>query len=589
MTRMLARSSSRRRLAAGAVALLSFAAAAPLRADVAIQITGLSNDEAGSARASLELAQYAMRDDVTPAQLRRLATRGEREIRRAMEPYGYYETTVTSEISGDLPTFRVVFRVVRGERTLVRRADVRIEGPATEVPVIRAALDAFEPRVGEGLDHHLYEISKSEIGTLLSAWGFFDAELESHRVEVTRATRSAGIDLSWRSGQRYRIGAVRFDDAQLPQSFLRRYIPWQEGTDYSVEQLLALQQRLVDADYFSTVSVQPDLEARADGVVPVDVLLVPAKRSIYTANAFVSTDLGPGGRLGFERRWLNDGGHKLGIGLEHSGRLQSGTTFYRIPRPGRRNRSYNLSAGYRDEETAADTRSRLSRVTANETLDDWGGYTRVLGLQYVNGDFTVADEQRSSSLLFAEATLARKRADDLLFPTQGVSIAYTTRFALQGVLTDTSLAQLRADVKWVLPGTDVSRFILRASAGVLQTGNFDALPPELRFFAGGDRSVRGFDYQAIGERNDRNGVVGGRYLAVASAEYEHYFWKEWGLSAFVDSGDAFNRRPEFNVGAGLGIRWRSPIGILRLDFALPLRTDLADGGLRFHIVIGPDL
>jgi translocation and assembly module TamA len=589
MTGMLAGPPHRNLAARAALAALLIAIALPAGAGVKVEITGLTDDEAGSARASLELAQYATRDDVTPAQLRRLVMRGEGEIRRAMEPYGYYETQVSGETSGTAPDFRAVFRVVRGQRTLVRKADVRMEGPAAELPVIRAAIDAFEPRPGEGLDHHSYEISKSGVGTLLSAWGYFDAELLRHRVEVTRATRSADIDLAWRSGERYRIGPVRFDEAQLPEDFLRRHVPWADGSEYSVNQLLALQQRLVDADYFSTVSVQPDLEGRADGVVPVDVLLVPAKRSIYTANAFVSTDLGPGGRLGFERRWLNDGGHKFGIGLEHSGRLKSGTTFYRIPRPGRRNRSYNLSAGYRDEETAADTRSRLSRVTANETLDNWGGYTRVIGLQYVNGDFTVADEQRSSSLLFAEATLARKRADDLLFPTQGVSIAYTTRFALQGVLTDTSLAQLRADVKWVLPGTDVSRFILRASAGVLQTGNFDALPPELRFFAGGDRSVRGFDYQAIGERNDRNGVVGGRYLAVASAEYEHYFWKEWGLATFVDSGDAFNRRPEFNVGAGVGLRWRSPIGILRLDFALPLRTDLEDGGLRFHIVIGPDL
>jgi translocation and assembly module TamA len=589
MTRMLARSPSRRRLAAGALALLSFAAAGPARADVAIQIIGLSNDEAGSARASLELAQYATRDDVTPAQLRRLATRGEGEIRRAMEPYGYYETKVTSEISGDAPQSRVVFRVVRGERTLVRRADVRIEGPATEVPVIRAALDAFEPRVGEGLDHHLYEINKSEIGTLLSAWGFFDAELERHRVEVTRATRSAEIDLAWRGGQRYRIGDVRFDEAQLPESFLRRYIPWQDGTDYSVEQLLALQQRLVDADYFSTVSVQPDLDAREGGVVPVSVLLVPARRSIYTANAFVSTDVGPGARLGFERRWLNDDGHKFGAGLEHSSRLQSATLFYRVPRPGRRNRMYGLAAGYRDEITAADTRSRLSRISANETLDNWGGYRRVLGLQYVNGDFTVADEQRNSSLLFAEGTLQRKRADDLLFPTRGVSVLYTARAAAQGLLTDTSLLQVRADLKWVRPAGADSRLILRASAGALQTGNFNALPPELRFFAGGDRSVRGFDFQAIGERNETGGVVGGRYLSVASAEYEHYFWNSVGLAAFVDSGDAFNRRPEFNVGAGLGLRWRSPIGILRLDFALPVRTDLDDGGLRFHIVIGPDL
>ena len=137
-------------------------------------------------------------------------------------------------------------------------------------------------------------------------------------------------------------------------------------------------------------------------------------------------------------------------------------------------------------------------------------------------------------------------------------------------------------------GTD-SRLILRASLGALATGNFDALPPELRFFAGGDRSVRGFDYQAIGERNATGGVIGGRRLAVASVEYEHYFLERWGAAVFVDAGDAFSSSFGANVGAGIGLRWKSPVGLLRLDFALPVRTDLEDEGLRFHVVIGPDL
>ncbi len=109
------------------------------------------------------------------------------------------------------------------------------------------------------------------------------------------------------------------------------------------------------------------------------------------------------------------------------------------------------------------------------------------------------------------------------------------------------------------------------------------------FFAGGDRSVRGFDYQEIGELNANRKVIGGRYLTVASGEVEHYFLEQWGAAVFVDAGDAYNSSLNANVGAGLGVRWKSPVGIVRVDFAVPVSTDLPDRGLRFHIMIGPDL
>ena len=118
--------------------------------------------------------------------------------------------------------------------------------------------------------------------------------------------------------------------------------------------------------------------------------------------------------------------------------------------------------------------------------------------------------------------------------------------------------------------------------------NFDALPPELRFFAGGDRSIRGFDYQQIGETNSTGGVIGGRYLTIASAEYEHYFLPNWGAAVFVDAGDAYTSDFNMNVATGVGLRWRSPIGVIRIDVATPIVTQL-EKSVRLHIVIGPDL
>lgn len=571
-------------------------AATPSR--LSIEIQGLTGEQADAARANLELQQYLERD-VSAAQLQRLVSRGEEQIRRALEPYGHYEAQVTSELLEQDGRRRAVFRVQPGERVVVRNVDVRVDGPGAELPAVQAALAAFRPSAGAPLDHRDYEGSKANIGAVLQGAGFFDARLDSHRVEVSRAARTADIDLGWNGGQRYRMGNIDFGDAQqFPAAFLQRYRPWDEGAWYDVEELLTLQQRLVDADYFATVSVQPDLERRDQGQVPINVLLVPAKRTIYSASAYVSTDAGPGASFGIEKRWINARGHKAGGAIDYSTRLQSASVFYRIPRPGRQLRSYNFAAGYRDETTDS-SRSRLARISANEVRDRWYGYSRTLGLQFLDGDFEVAETQHNSTLLYAEAVLARKRADDFMFPARGVAVTYTARLAAPGVLSDTSLAAVRADAKWVRPAGDRSRLILRAALGALAADDFDALPPELRFFAGGDRSVRGFDYQQIGERvlvasrkdpsRQVEGVLGGHYLTTASVEFEHYFLPRWGAAVFLDAGDAFDSSPNANVGAGVGVRWKSPVGVVRVDFAVPVNTDLDDDGLRFHIMIGPDL
>lgn len=567
-------------------ALVCFAAGSCLAASVDIRIEGLEAELRDAALASLDLRRYAERD-ITPIQVRRFFDRGDEQIVQALQPYGYYAARVESELTEKEPEkFVATYRVQRGDPVIVRNANVRIVGDATELADVQSALEDFRPRVGEPLDHSAYENSKTAIDTQLQALGFFDAKLVEHRVEVLQSANSADIKLQWDSHERYRYGDVNFTKSQFPEDFLQRYVPWREGDFYSAVDLLTLQQRLVDADYFSSVSIQPDLEKLEGDRVPIEALVLPAKRTVYTAGVHVSTDSGPGVRFGIDRRWVNDRGHKLGGEIQYSQRLQQIATSYRIPVPDKQ-RMYTFSGGYRDEETDT-SRSRMARLSGTQVTEQWNDFTRTLGLNYLNGDFKIADEQHSTSLLYAEGLLTRRRADDLLFPRRGLSLLYGLRLAFEQVLSDTSLAQLRAEAKWIRPAGERGRLLLRAAAGAMVVDDFDALPPELRFFAGGDRSVRGFDYQAIGETNANGDVIGGKYLTVMSAEYEHYFLDNWGAAVFVDAGDAYSSNLDANVGAGLGLRWRSPVGLVRLDVAVPVVTDLEDG-VRFHIVIGPDL
>ncbi len=569
-------------------AVLCLLFAAPLRAErVSVVVEGVEGDMLASVRASIELTKYEDRD-VSPIEIRRVFEQADEQIRAALEPFGYYHGEATGKLERPEPSqYRATFRVKPGEPVIVRKSRVVVDGEAAQLEPVKAALERFQPKQGERLDHAAYERSKQEISAALATDGYIRAQLVKRRVEVVRAANSAEIDLEWNPGTRYRFGPVRYTDAQFPDAFLQRYTPWREGEFYSTDKLLELQQSLVDADYFSAVAVTPDLEHAKDAVVPIDVVLLPAKRTVYTASVYVSTDTGPGGKLGFDRRWLNKRGHKLSSQVQYSARLQDFRTEYRIPKPGRPNRTLSFGVGYRDEETDSST-SRMARAAATEVTDRWKGFTRTLGLQYLNGTFEIAKQEHSTSLLYAEGVLTRKKADDLYFPLSGYTLLYGLRVGAEQVLSDTSFVQLRAETKWLQQVGDDGRVILRAGLGGMIVDDFDALPPELRFFAGGDRSIRGFDYQEIGDVDAAGEVIGGEYQAIASAEYEHYFLPNWGAAVFVDAGDAFTQRFDANVSAGIGFRWKSPVGLLRLDIARPLVTDF-DKSWRVHLVIGPDL
>ena len=559
-----------------------------LAAKITVDVNGLESPLDEAAVAAVEITQYADRD-VSAAQAQRLHDRAEGQIQTALEAYGYYHVKISGELRKVGENFVSDLKIDRGEPVTIAESKVIVDGNAMERPRVMKAVDGFHPRDGEVLDHAVYERSKTEITGALFSAGYLDALLERHRVEVTRDANSAVIDLYWKAGPRYKFGETTFDDSQFDEHFLERYIPYEAGDWYSQEELLQLQQGLIDANYFSIVQVQPDSEKAVDGVVPINVLLAPAKRNVYTGGVFVGTDTGVGVRGGVERRWVNRQGHKLKFEALVAQRLKTVTGLYTIPKPGRDNHSWNFGATYRDENTDTSQSKTLRLATTDSRI--WRGWTRTYGLQFLTGNFEVADIKGKTTLLYPEASLAKKYADNPNFPRKGWSLTFAARAGLEGVLSDTNFTQLTADAKWITGIGKLDRFITRGSFGYTQVGDFNALPPELRFFAGGDRSIRGFGYQTVGPLNADGKVIGGETLLVASAEYEHYFTPTWGMAGFIDAGDAFRgTKFEAKVGAGFGLRWRSPVGMVRVDLGTPVRGGGPDdSSIQLHVVIGPDL
>ncbi|HAI23845.1 MAG TPA: outer membrane protein assembly factor, partial [Alcanivorax sp.] len=114
------------------------------------------------------------------------------------------------------------------------------------------------------------------------------------------------------------------------------------------------------------------------------------------------------------------------------------------------------------------------------------------------------------------------------------------------------------------------------------------LPASIRFFAGGDASVRGFAYESLGPLDNDGEVIGGRHLLVGSLEYDHPISEQWSLAVFTDAGNAFNNFDDYEIrhSAGFGVRWRSPLGPIRVDFARGIEEGRE---WRLHLSMGPDL
>jgi translocation and assembly module TamA len=566
-------------------------------AGVQLVVDGVDDPLKSAVTAGVSLSQYATRD-VSEAQVRRLYDRADAQVGTALQPYGYYDAHATGKVEKTDKGWRVTLHVVPGQPVVVTSVDVKLDPTAAGLKPIRAAQRGIEKLKGQRLDDQAYDSARDALNGELTANGYLDARMTVHRVDVHRGEHSAAVHLAWEVGTRYRYGQVRFEGSQFRPGFLDRYVPFKSGDYFNQDQLLKFQQALNGADYFSVVNVMPQTDTAKNGIVDINVQLAPAKRTIYTSGLFVGTDTGVGVRGGIGKRWVNQYGHKWTNDVVLAQRLKTVTSQYTIPLPGDNERSLNFGATYRDANTVT-SQARTLELVANES-ELWHNWVRTIGLHALTGTFDVGKtpnepestpgvEHGSSTLVYAEGSLTRKQADNLDFVRRGWSISLDARSTAGDALSSARFSEITVDAKWIRAFWRTNRIILRGSLGHVWTDNFDALPPQLRFFAGGDQSIRGYSFQSIGPENSYGRVIGGNSLVIASATLEHYFTPRWGIATFVDAGNAFNgTNVQAKIGTGIGVRWRSPVGMVRVDVGTPI-NDAQRHGVELHLVIGPDL
>jgi translocation and assembly module TamA len=620
-------------------ALLLFAAGAANAAQVtAVDIRGLDEVMTNNVRVSLSLVD-AIGKEVSGRRLAHLVREAERETREALEPFGYYSpkitvermrdgvTTVVGSESPDAPRsdvapvtdittdtdagserrgtgspVTVAITVDLGAPVTVRLAHVAIEGEGGQDRYLREDLQEFKPQAGDVLDHEIYEASKTKITRRLAERGYFDADFASRRVEVTRAQNAADIDLVWSSGDRYDMGAITFTQTPriIRDGLLDRLVYWKTGSYYHQGKLDRLRESLARLDYFASIDIEPRPEDAVDGQVPVIITLTPAKRSIYTAGLSYGTDSGAGVRLGAERRYLNDRGHKALAQLDYAVRRKTLTLQYRVPAFAWIDGWYTASLQFADEQTdyIDDRRIEFVASRSGRISDEWNAVASLHTLRerwaYAaedDGDPLTPVVYRYSTVTYPSLSGEYLDTDDRLQPRNGLGGTIMLRGGIEGAGSDVSFAQAHATARWYKGLGPQSRLITRGELGHTFTdAPVGTLPPNLRFHAGGDRSIRGYAWREVGPRIGNPGAlfpVGARNVATGSLEYERFFGGPWGAAVFVDSGSAFNNSPVWRTGVGVGLRWKSPVGPLRIDIAHGLNDP--DTPFQIYLNIGADL
>ena len=563
--------------------LLSISCAALAQSELAVRVKP-SNDQL---KANVEgyIGGVGDRDEEA---LLRFSRGAEEQARKAAQALGYYQPQIDSEVEGG-KTPRLILTIDPGEPVHLRNVTVRIDGPAASLKAFRVP-DNAALKPGAVLNHGRYEDAKRMIQNQASRYGFFSGRFVSQKLLVDPQAGVADIELGYDSGPRYALGPVHFEgDTPLDEDLLQRMVPFKAGEAYDSELIAELNQALQSSGYFEGVRVDAAPTAATDNVIPVAVKLDTRKPRTMGLGLGFSTDVGPRAKANWTRHWVNPQGHSYGWEAEVSAPRQNVGLWYDVPLDPPLTDKMRYAGGYQYEElSGTDSLSKLLTVGPEWHSKLPSGWQRVVSLKWQREEYRLGDDSGLSTLLMPGVSYSYLRSDNRIDPRNGYRIQFDTKVAKEGLGSDNNLLYGTAMVKGLTTVFDKHRLLARAQVGGSATNGYKSIPPSLRFFAGGDQSVRGYDYQSLSPENSEGDRIGGRYMVAGSLEYQYSIAQKWRLATFVDQGNSFNslELPSLKTGVGVGVRWVSPVGPIRLDLAHALDDD---GGIRLHFSMGPEL
>ena len=550
-------------------------------ADVSLEIKGLD----GALEDNVDAYLSAIPEEEYSVSLR-FQSRLESMIKEALNALGYYHPDITFTHSEDDTEMTVT--VEPGEPVVIYTSDIILTGEAKDDPDFLALIAKSNLSKGSTLNHGNYDSLKSSIRNLGLAKGYFDGAYDLSKLEVAPELNRAYVRLHYNSGIRYHFGTTTVTGSQIEDDKVQSLKPFEDGEPYSITKVGEYNQNLSNTDWFSSVFVEPDLSQLGEGrEIPMKVSLAPQARNQIETGIGVSTDLGVKGTLKWKKPWVNDRGHSFNSSLSISKPEQTITAAYKIPLDDVLNDYYQVKYGMKNLDNR-DTKSLESNLALERYWRLDNGWQRTVFIRYLVENYEQGLQDDLAQFVLPGIAFSRTRTRGGSMPMWGDKQTIMFEAGDDTLLSATKVVRFQGQTAWIRSIGDNHRGLTRLQFGGNFADEFDKLSPSLRFFAGGDNSIRGYGYESISPRDESGALTGAKFIATSSLEYQYRLVGNWWGAAFYDIGDAFNDKPEWKHGTGVGVRWASPVGPVSLDFAWGLDAKKGDE-FQLHFSLGPEL
>ena len=561
------------------VSLLAFSHSA--YADVSLKIKGID----GALEDNVNAYLSSIPEDDYSTSLR-FQARLEQSITEALNALGYYHAKISYTITKD--NDELIVNVKPGEPVRIKEIDVVISGEAGEDEEFTNLIKKSRLKEGRILNQGEYDALKSGIRNLALQRGYFNGDFKLSRLEVVPELNEANVRLHYDSGIRYHFGTVEILGSQIWEDRVDSLRPFKTGEPYLVSEVGEYNQNLSNTDWFSSVFVEPDLTKLDDGRdLPIKVSLAPAAKNQIETGIGYSTDTGVRGTLKWKKPWVSARGHSFDTALSLSKPEQTITAGYKIPLDDVLHEYYQLQFGLKHLDNR-DTESLESNLAVERHWITDGGWHKTLYVRHLYENFSQGLQEDGVQFVLPGASFSRTRTRGGNMPMWGDKQSVTVEYGDPALLSETRVLRLLGRTSWIRGIGQNHRGLFRLEGGANITDEFEKLSPSLRFFAGGDNNIRGYGYESISPTDSSGALTGAKYMVTSTLEYQYRVHGNWWGAVFYDIGDAFNKTPEWKSGAGVGIRWASPVGPVSFDFAWGLDAE-PDPEFRIHFSLGPEL
>ncbi len=551
-----------------------------------VRVEGITGRLLENVLARLRIYRYSQDSELSEAEILRLHQLGEKDIKSALAPFGYYSAAVSASLTSTKEGWLALYIVEPGEPVRISSVSVSVIGPGAEEEAIFDP-DGLVLKEGRNLNQNRYEEEKKRILRQAIALGYLDASFSTHEIRIDRTAYKAEIELELDTGPRYFIGEIVVNQDILTEDLFFRFIEFDQSDYFSAKRLQGLQRDLYRSDYFSSVVIEADTASATDRRVPIVIEVEPLDAyNRYSFGLGYSTDTLAYVRFEYLNRLLNRHGHRLFSSLLFGERERSVVVNYIVPVADPRYNSL-VGTGMWNRESWEDTITESYTVG---TLFEYSTPEHYYGvsLEFLDESYRIGDTEGDNQLLMPGLKWTWALADDIVSTKHGVRALIEVTGAQEDLLSDATFVKLRGEGKAIITPFENFRVIGRGSIGTTLVDDIDSIPPSIRFYAGGQKSVRGYQYKTLGPTDSSGNVIGGKLLLTGGVELEKQFLENWRGVIFYDAGNAMNEiEVDLAHGVGVGLGFALPFGQARLELAYPLNDE---GEAQYvYLSVGADL